>query len=76
MQGSLGHGVNVARVLQEKDSELREIQRHMNSWKEQTADKLAKKFQEEMTREIDKLVQFNYSYISILTISFVKKKTI
>jgi hypothetical protein len=56
LQTSLGKGmnINVTRVLQEKDSELREIQKNMNSWKEQTADKLAKKFQEEMSQEIEK----------------------
>lgn len=44
----------MTRALQEKDCELQEIQKNMNTWKDQTADKLAKKFQEEMSRELDK----------------------
>ncbi len=40
--------------LHEKDLELREIQHNMLKWREETANKLAKKFQEEMSRELDK----------------------
>ena len=51
---SLGKGKSLSKALREKDSELREILRNMNSWKQQTTEKLAKKFQEEMNRELEK----------------------
>ena len=60
---SLGKGKSVHKVLREKDNELQEILRNMSSWKEQTAEKLATKFQQEMSRELEKynhkhLIQF------------------
>ena len=40
--------------MQEKEIELKEIQQSMVRWKEDMAEKLAKKFQEEMSRELEK----------------------
>lgn len=42
------------RALREKDNELAEIQRNMVNWKEQTAEKLAHKFSEQLDRELEK----------------------
>ncbi|XP_071791087.1 uncharacterized protein [Asterias amurensis] len=39
--------------LLDKDSELREIQQSMTQWKEETALKMAKKFEEELSRELE-----------------------
>ena len=41
-------------ALIDKDAELREIQRNMNVWKEEVAENFAKKFEEELGRELDK----------------------
>ncbi len=51
---SVGKGNNVYKALREKDTELREIQQNMTKWREQTAEKLARKFQEEMNKEMEK----------------------
>ncbi len=51
---SLGKGKVISKNLAEKNSELRDIQRNMTKWRDDTAEKLAKKFQEEMNRELDK----------------------
>eukprot|EP00062_Callorhinchus_milii_P022234 gi/632979804/ref/XP_007906676.1/ PREDICTED: trichohyalin-like isoform X3 [Callorhinchus milii] len=40
--------------LREKDNELRAIQRNMTKWKDETASKLACKFEEELTAELEK----------------------
>ncbi|KAM4707132.1 uncharacterized protein O3C94_003672 [Discoglossus pictus] len=40
--------------LREKDNELRAIQRNMAKWKEETATKLARKFEEELNAELEK----------------------
>lgn len=47
------------KTLQRKDNELREIQQNMAKWKEETANKLAKKFREELGREIEKYLNFH-----------------
>ncbi len=39
--------------LLDKDSELREIQQSMTQWREETALKMAKKFEEELSRELE-----------------------
>ena len=44
----------VSRTLREKDKELRDIQFNMTLWKDQTTEKMAKKFQDELHRELDK----------------------
>jgi hypothetical protein len=41
-------------ALIDKDSELREIQHNMNTWKEDVAEKFAKKFEDELKRELEK----------------------
>ena len=41
-------------ALIDKDNELKEIQRNMNTWKEEVAEKFAKKFEDELKRELDK----------------------
>ena len=51
---SLGKGKNMDRAIRDKNSELQDIQRNMYKWKDQTTEKLAKKFHEELTRELDK----------------------
>ncbi|KAM9329617.1 uncharacterized protein PAF06_004562 [Gastrophryne carolinensis] len=40
--------------LREKDNELRAIQRNMAKWKDETATKLAQKFEEELNAELEK----------------------
>ncbi|XP_068102627.1 uncharacterized protein [Hyperolius riggenbachi] len=40
--------------LREKDNELRAIQRNMAKWKDETATKLARKFEEELNGELEK----------------------
>ncbi|XP_063820343.1 trichohyalin-like [Pseudophryne corroboree] len=40
--------------LREKDNELRAIQRNMAKWKDETATKLARKFEEELNAELEK----------------------
>ncbi|XP_064209542.1 trichohyalin isoform X2 [Anguilla rostrata] len=47
---------SLRRQLQEKDGELREVQRSMGRWKEQTAARLARKFEEELTAELERRV--------------------
>ena len=43
----------IQQQLLDKDSELREIQQSMIQWKEETALKMAKKFEEELGRELE-----------------------
>jgi len=50
----LGKGKTVSKTLRDRDNELQEIQRNMTTWKASTVEKLAKKFQEEMARELEK----------------------
>ncbi|CAH1801741.1 unnamed protein product, partial [Owenia fusiformis] len=45
---------NLEKKLQERDKELRDIQDNMASWKEETAERLARKFEEELNRELQK----------------------
>ncbi|KAJ8263621.1 hypothetical protein COCON_G00160780 [Conger conger] len=49
-----GVAVSLRRQLQDKDGELREVQRSMGRWKEQTAARLARKFEEELTAELER----------------------
>ncbi|XP_071848868.1 uncharacterized protein [Apostichopus japonicus] len=39
--------------LQQKDDNMREVQRNMKAWKEETALKMARKFEEELNRELE-----------------------
>ena len=39
--------------MSNKDEELREIQRGMAKWKEESAYKMAQKFEEELNRELE-----------------------
>lgn len=52
----MSDGGGVAACLREqlraKDSELRQVQRSMAEWKGQTAARLARKFEEELTAEL------------------------
>lgn len=41
-------------ALKQKDKELRDIQKSLNSWKEDTAEKFAKKFEDELNKELEK----------------------
>ena len=50
----LGKGKTVSKTLRDRDNELQEIQRNMTTWKASAVEKLAKKFQEEMARELEK----------------------
>jgi len=52
LHNCLGKGKGINQALREKDRELQEIQRNMKVWKEQTLAKLAKKFREEMNKEL------------------------
>ncbi|KAG9354923.1 hypothetical protein JZ751_001636, partial [Albula glossodonta] len=49
-----GVAASLRRQLRDKDSELREVQRNMSRWKEQTAARLARKFEEELTAELER----------------------
>ncbi|KAJ8385995.1 hypothetical protein AAFF_G00178160 [Aldrovandia affinis] len=49
-----GVAASLRRQLQDKDGELREVQRSMGRWKEQTAARLARKFEEELTAELER----------------------
>ena len=51
---SLGKGHSLHKALRHKDHELKDIQNNMTSWKEQTTERLARKFQEELARELEK----------------------
>ncbi|XP_013384246.1 myosin-11 isoform X7 [Lingula anatina] len=54
LQASLGKDNALRQLLSTKDKELQEIQHNMNAWKEETADKLARKFEEELNKELEK----------------------
>ncbi|KAM4808194.1 uncharacterized protein WCC33_004029 [Rhinophrynus dorsalis] len=47
-------GQSLRQQLREKDNELRAIQRNMARWKDETATKLARKFEEELNAELEK----------------------
>ncbi|XP_075181099.1 uncharacterized protein LOC142251937 [Anomaloglossus baeobatrachus] len=49
-----GENQSLRQQLREKDNELRAIQRNMVKWKEETATKLARKFEEELNAELEK----------------------
>ncbi|XP_073414110.1 uncharacterized protein [Dendrobates tinctorius] len=49
-----GEKQSLRQQLREKDSELRAIQRNMGKWKDETATKLARKFEEELNAELEK----------------------
>nr|XP_006819364.1 PREDICTED: trichohyalin-like isoform X1 [Saccoglossus kowalevskii] len=42
------------REIMSKDNELKEIARNMNHWKEETAQKMARKFEEELNKEVNR----------------------
>lgn len=54
--GVQGGGVAacLCKQLKAKDSELRQVQRSMAEWKGQTAARLARKFEEELTAELER----------------------
>ncbi|XP_076007103.1 uncharacterized protein LOC143001391 [Genypterus blacodes] len=54
--GDEGGGVasSLRRQLKDKDLELRQVQRSMSQWKEHTAARLACKFEEELTAELER----------------------
>lgn len=49
-----GAAASLRRQLKAKDAELRQVQRRMDEWKEQTAARLACKFEEELTAELER----------------------
>ncbi|XP_069475234.1 trichohyalin-like [Ambystoma mexicanum] len=49
-----GESQTLRQQLREKDNELRAIQRNMARWKDETACKLARKFEEELNAELEK----------------------
>ncbi|XP_071259204.1 golgin subfamily A member 6-like protein 25 isoform X6 [Salvelinus alpinus] len=49
-----GLAASLRRQLQAKDQELRRVQRSMGQWKEQTTARLARKFEEELTAELER----------------------
>ncbi|XP_041757045.1 trichohyalin isoform X3 [Coregonus clupeaformis] len=49
-----GLAASLRRQLQAKDQELRQVQRSMGQWKEQTTARLARKFEEELTAELER----------------------
>ncbi|XP_029916453.1 trichohyalin isoform X2 [Myripristis murdjan] len=54
--GDEGKGVaaSLRKQLKAKDLELRQVQRSMSEWKDQTAARLARKFEEELTAELER----------------------
>lgn len=54
--GAEGGGVaaSLRKQLKAKDMELRQVQRSMGQWKEQTTARLACKFEEELTAELER----------------------
>ncbi len=51
---SVGRGQGLGKDLMRKNSELRQMHQNMSKWRDDTAEKLAKKFKEEMSRELEK----------------------
>ncbi|XP_075882141.1 uncharacterized protein LOC142888019 [Nelusetta ayraudi] len=49
-----GTAASLRKQLQAKDQELRQVHRRMEQWKEQTAARLACKFEEELTAELER----------------------
>lgn len=49
-----GAAASLRKQLKAKDLELRQVQRSMGQWKEQTAARLACKFEEELTAELER----------------------
>lgn len=49
-----GAAASLRKQLKAKDAELRQVQRRMDEWKEQTAARLACKFEEELTAELER----------------------
>lgn len=49
-----GVAESLRKQLKAKDLELRQVQRKMGQWKEQTAARLACKFEEELTTELER----------------------
>lgn len=54
--GAEGGGVaaSLRKQLKAKDVELRLVQRSMAQWRDQTAARLARKFEEELTAELER----------------------
>ncbi|XP_029137412.2 trichohyalin isoform X3 [Labrus bergylta] len=53
-EGGGGAAASLRKQLKAKDVELRQVQRSMAQWKEQTAARLACKFEEELTSELER----------------------
>ncbi|XP_062874042.1 trichohyalin isoform X2 [Trichomycterus rosablanca] len=49
-----GVAAGLRRQLQAKDEELRQVQRNMGQWKEKTTARLARKFEQELTSELER----------------------
>uniref|UniRef100_A0A3B5A1D6 Si:ch211-102c2.8 n=1 Tax=Stegastes partitus TaxID=144197 RepID=A0A3B5A1D6_9TELE len=56
--GGGGVAASLRKQLKAKDLELRQVQRNMAEWKEQTAARLACKFEEELTVELEDVTSF------------------
>lgn len=54
VQGGGGVAACLRKQLKAKDSELRQVQKSMAEWKGQTAARLALKFEEELTAELER----------------------
>lgn len=52
--GGGGVAASLRKQLKAKDLQLRQVQRSMGQWKEQTAARLACKFEEELTAELER----------------------
>lgn len=50
-----GVAARLRRQLRVKDEELRQVQRNMVQWKEKTTTRLARKFEQELTSELERL---------------------
>ncbi len=47
-------GAGLGRDLMQKSAELRRLHSNMSKWRAETTDKLANKFKDEMSRELEK----------------------
>ncbi|XP_051923686.1 trichohyalin isoform X2 [Hippocampus zosterae] len=54
-----GLEASLRKQLEDKDMELRQVQRNMTQWKEQTTARLACKFEEELTAELERKTSMN-----------------
>lgn len=60
-----GVAARLRRQLRAKDEELRQVQRSIAQWKEKTAARLARKFEQELTSELERFGHFIHTLTDI-----------